>query len=69
LLASIPGGRRGEPLKAIPGTVPALGGLGAGCAFAPRCSERMDVCLTQPPGVTPLSGTHDVRCYLHDAAR
>ena len=65
LLASIPGGERGALLKAIPGSVPALGGLGQGCAFAPRCGERMDVCTTHPPEVTRLSAEHDVRCHLH----
>ena len=69
LLASIPGGGRGALLKAIPGTVPALGGLGAGCAFAPRCGDRMDICVSHPPEVTALPGAHDVRCYLHASAR
>ncbi len=67
LLASIPGGSPGTPLKAIPGVVPALGGLGAGCAFAPRCGDRMDVCATHPPEVTGLPAGHDVRCHLHAA--
>jgi oligopeptide/dipeptide ABC transporter ATP-binding protein len=65
LLASIPGGGRGEILKAIPGTVPALGGLGTGCAFAPRCGDRMDICVSHPPDVTELSAGHDVRCFVY----
>jgi oligopeptide/dipeptide ABC transporter ATP-binding protein len=69
LLASIPGGGRGTLLRAIPGTVPALGGLGAGCAFAPRCGDRMDVCAAHPPDVTGLSAGHDVRCYLHAGSK
>src|SRR6185436_8614283 len=32
LLASIPGGRSGDALKAIPGVVPPLGQSGPGCA-------------------------------------
>jgi peptide/nickel transport system ATP-binding protein len=68
LLASIPGGGRGELLKAIPGTVPALGGLGAGCAFAPRCGDRMDICVSHPPEVTGLSAGHDVRCFVYSNA-
>src|SRR3954467_14992016 len=36
LLASIPGGTRGARLQAIQGTVPPLGQLPPGCAFAPR---------------------------------
>jgi peptide/nickel transport system ATP-binding protein len=68
LLASIPGGRKGDRLASIPGTVPALGQLPTGCAFAPRCPDRFAPCDAQPR-VTALSATHDVRCFLHDAHR
>src|SRR2546421_12687891 len=37
LLASMPGGRPGERLRAIDGMVPMLGDLPLGCAFTPRC--------------------------------
>jgi len=67
LLASIPGGSAGSRLKAIEGTVPNLGHLPPGCSFAPRCSERMAVCDSAFPAVTPIDGTHDVRCYLYSA--
>ena len=69
LLASIPGGGRGQLLKAIPGAVPALGGLGTGCAFAPRCGDRMDICVSHPPDVTGLSAEHDVRCFLYAGSK
>jgi oligopeptide/dipeptide ABC transporter ATP-binding protein len=68
LLASIPSGTSGRRLTAIPGAVPALGQLPVGCAFAPRCAERVAPCERQPPGITPLTPSHDVRCYLHDPA-
>jgi oligopeptide/dipeptide ABC transporter ATP-binding protein len=64
LLASIPGGRPGEPLKAIPGAVPTLGTLPPGCAFQPRCPDRLDRCTARPPGVTHLGGARSVRCFL-----
>ena len=64
LLASIPGGRPGEPLKAIPGAVPTLGALPPGCAFQPRCSDRLDRCGARPPGATDLGGSRSVRCFL-----
>ena len=67
LLASVPGGRSGERLVAIPGTVPALGRVGEGCAFAPRCADRFDPCTTVVPDLTPLDDAHDVRCYLYSA--
>ena len=69
LLASIPGGRSGERLRAIPGTVPPLGKFGDGCAFTPRCADRFEPCDHVVPAVTPLDGMHDVRCHLHAAPR
>jgi peptide/nickel transport system ATP-binding protein len=68
LLASIPEGRSGARLTAIPGTVPALGKFPQGCAFAPRCPDRFEPCPVAVPGVTVLSGDQDVRCYLHGTA-
>jgi oligopeptide/dipeptide ABC transporter ATP-binding protein len=68
LLASIPGGQPGKRLTAIPGTVPALGQLPAGCAFAPRCAERFAPCEVHPPGITAIGPDHEVRCHLHDPA-
>jgi oligopeptide/dipeptide ABC transporter ATP-binding protein len=56
LLASIPGGARGSKLQAIQGTVPPLGKLPPGCAFAPRCPNRFDSCDAAPPGVTMIGG-------------
>jgi oligopeptide/dipeptide ABC transporter ATP-binding protein len=68
LLASIPAGRSGDRLTAIPGTVPALGRLGPGCAFAPRCANRFEPCDKAAPEETSVPGEgHDVRCYLHSA--
>jgi peptide/nickel transport system ATP-binding protein len=66
LLASIPGGRRGERLRAIEGTVPLLGDLPAGCAFTPRCPNRFDRCPTAPPPDYPVGPQQTAKCYLHD---
>ena len=68
LLASVPGGERGQPLQAIPGTVPALGQLGTGCAFAPRCPNRFEPCGERPP-LFSAAPDQDVRCFLYDATR
>ena len=65
LMASMPGGAPGARLKAIQGTVPALGQLPSGCAFAPRCPDRFEPCPTAPPGSTDLALGRSVRCYLH----
>jgi oligopeptide/dipeptide ABC transporter ATP-binding protein len=64
LLGSIPGGARGSKLQAIHGTVPPLGHLPPGCAFAPRCPRRFEPCDIAPPGMTviqnlpPEGGSH-----------
>ena len=59
LLASIPGGARGSRLQAIQGTVPPLGQLPPGCAFAPRCPSRFEPCDAAPPGVTIIEARGD----------
>src|SRR6187397_899579 len=70
LLASIPGGARGSKLQAIHGTVPSIGHLPAGCAFAPRCPHRFEPCDVVPPGQTVIlqAADHTARCYLYSPA-
>jgi peptide/nickel transport system ATP-binding protein len=65
LLASIPGGARGQRLKAIEGTVPLLGHLPPGCAFHPRCPDRFDPCTGSPPPDFEVGVEHQAKCYLH----
>ncbi|MFD4510275.1 ABC transporter ATP-binding protein [Streptomyces sp. NPDC058457] len=56
LLGALPGrGRPGEPLTAIPGTIPADPASLTGCAFADRCPDVMDVCRTDDPRPTTLA--------------
>ena len=66
LLASIPGGAPGQPLRAIEGTVPLLGKLPPGCAFNPRCPDRFDRCTTAPPPDYDAGPEQTAKCYLHD---
>jgi oligopeptide/dipeptide ABC transporter ATP-binding protein len=68
LLASIPGGAPGSKLHAIHGTVPPLGHLPAGCAFAPRCPNRFEPCDKAVPGLTVIAQDHTTRCYLYSPA-
>ena len=73
LLASMPGGAAGTRLKAIPGTVPPLGQLPRGCAFAPRCADRFAPCDIGAPAQSLVPGPqspvqHSVRCYLYGSA-
>jgi oligopeptide/dipeptide ABC transporter ATP-binding protein len=65
LLASIPGGAPGSRLHAIDGTVPALGSLPRGCAFAPRCPDRFQPCDAEPPPAYGAGPDQSARCYLH----
>ncbi|MEW6683898.1 MAG: ABC transporter ATP-binding protein [Nitrospirota bacterium] len=67
LLASLPPAdlRTGRPrrLAAIPGTVPTLGAVPGGCAFAPRCPIVVERCAQDPP--LDSTGTdHRTRCWL-----
>jgi len=36
------------------------------CSFAPRCSERMDVCTAREPELVSLSETHTVSCFKYE---
>ena len=51
-------------LTEIPGVVPALTDLGKGCAFGPRCNERMERCASEQPDVMDISPEHRARCWL-----
>lgn len=67
LLASLPTGRRGERLTAIDGAVPNLADLPPGCAFAPRCPDRLGACSHVVPAEVTIAPAHRVRCLLHTA--
>jgi oligopeptide/dipeptide ABC transporter ATP-binding protein len=66
LLASMPGGAPGQQLRAIQGNVPVLGALPPGCAFHPRCPDRVEACTSAAPPEFPVGTDHQARCYLHD---
>jgi peptide/nickel transport system ATP-binding protein len=73
LLRSIPvlgqrsqaGAAAASRLASIGGTVPHLSALPRGCAFRPRCAERMERCL-EPPELIAAEPDHWARCWLHD---
>jgi peptide/nickel transport system ATP-binding protein len=66
LLRALPeADRRGEPLTAIAGTVPALTQTFVGCRFAPRCASVMAHCANTPPTLDALTPKHSVRCLLY----
>jgi oligopeptide/dipeptide ABC transporter ATP-binding protein len=67
-LASLPG-RQGGRLRAIEGTVPRLGHIPPGCAFAPRCPDRFEPCGDLPALRRAGDGGAAVRCFLHHRER
>ncbi|CAK7256936.1 MULTISPECIES: ABC transporter ATP-binding protein [unclassified Shinella] len=54
--------RSGAKLPAIPGMVPSLADLPAGCAFAPRCPFATEACRQAMPALLPVNDRHDSRC-------
>src|SRR5262249_10330532 len=52
-LPPIEGERR--PLAAIPGQVPDPRAMPPGCAFAPRCAQRLDACGAAVPGSVAIA--------------
>jgi peptide/nickel transport system ATP-binding protein len=69
LMAAIPSlaGDPSERLEQIPGSMPRLGAIPAGCAFNPRCPYRFDRCVRERPGLYPALGS-EASCFLHDPA-
>ena len=67
--AAVPGSAPTRParLTEIPGTVPSLIGMQAGCTFASRCAHATDQCrAAYPPEVEAAPG-HFVACWNADA--
>jgi oligopeptide/dipeptide ABC transporter ATP-binding protein len=66
LFASLPGtGGRGR-LRAIEGSVPALGQFPPGCAFHTRCADRFEPCDSSIPPEYVVGPDHGARCHLHE---
>jgi oligopeptide/dipeptide ABC transporter ATP-binding protein len=56
-----------DKLVAIPGTVPPLSALPAGCAFGPRCAKHIAECDAAVPELIHAAGAsenHRARCIL-----
>jgi peptide/nickel transport system ATP-binding protein len=62
LLGSVPSrGKRGEPLRQIPGSAPSLARLPEGCAFRPRCGHETAACC-EAPNQRDFPGERTARC-------
>ena len=68
LIASIP--RMTQPrdkaLNVIPGNIPDLGDMPAGCRFAPRCHFARPECGQAMPEMRAVEPGHSVRCFLRE---
>jgi peptide/nickel transport system ATP-binding protein len=67
LMASMPR-LEGKPggvarLDVIPGTVPPLYSLPAGCRFSDRCPLVMDICRSEEPTLKETAPDHYARCW------
>lgn len=59
---------RGTRLSTIPGKVPELADMPAGCPFAERCSLAEDRCRTADPPNVQVAPGHWARCVQAEAA-
>ena len=57
---------RKRNLPAIPGAFNLSSIPRAGCAFEPRCPERMEICKSEGPGFVNLSESHLVSCFRYE---
>ncbi|MFZ5811498.1 MAG: ABC transporter ATP-binding protein [Thermodesulfobacteriota bacterium] len=64
LIRSLPKPGVRKRLEPIPGTVPSLTRLPAGCRFHPRCPKVFDRCRTEVPPYFRMSSGRGARCWL-----
>ena len=70
LFAALPEvSRRGMALTTIPGQVPSLAAMPAGCRFAERCAQVMPVCREQSPPWREAHPGHHLRCHWTGSAK
>jgi len=62
LIGAIPRLTGGRSLVGIPGRAASPGRRPPGCAFAPRCSLRVEQCETAMPPLRVVGPDHEVRC-------
>jgi peptide/nickel transport system ATP-binding protein len=62
LTSTVLGAHRGKRLEAISGAPPRLESVPVGCAFAPRCSEKMPRCAEDPIPFAETAAGHLARC-------
>ena len=68
LLNSLPSDTASEKLETIQGSVPHPAFLPLGCAFHPRCPDKMDICAQKTPELKFLTDNeepHQTACWLY----
>ena len=55
---------RDEALHVIPGSIPDLKDMPAGCRFAPRCALACERCVNEQPEMKEKAAGHSVRCFM-----
>ena len=69
LMGSIPSiTERVERLTQIPGSMPRLDAIPTGCAFNPRCTQKIDRCTQDRPDLIVTDQGH-VSCWLYEGAK
>ena len=56
-------------LQAIGGAVPHISAIPPGCAFNPRCGERLAVCNEEVPALEGFDRGQKVACWARSAAQ
>ncbi len=70
LLESLPDPERPrDKLHAIPGIIPHILELPAGCKFATRCPKVFDKCWNIEPELMEIEQQHFVRCHLYEPGK
>ncbi len=69
LLRSLPKLEGNEPLQPIGGSPVDLLHLPAGCPFAPRCEDAMEVCLKKRCSLMEIRENHQAACWLNAKER
>jgi peptide/nickel transport system ATP-binding protein/oligopeptide transport system ATP-binding protein len=64
LMSSVPAVSKGKDrLATIPGVVPSLFNIPAGCPYYERCPDAREVCREKLPDMTEITKGHFVRCW------
>jgi len=70
LIAALPQMAGGaNRLNQIPGMMPSLLNMPKGCPFEPRCTERMEKCITETPILSEVENGTQVACFAREGGK